>query len=78
MHGTFFSRNHFSGVSVEELDYDTSVSRCESERGTHGRGTPPVREVGQPQLDDLFRKLQVGAVECKIIEIVPCQTGLVA
>ena len=46
-------RNH------DEVDCDTSISRCESERGTHGRGTPPVRDKGQPQLDELFRKLQV-------------------
>ena len=45
--------------SVSEVDYDTSISKYESERGTHGRGTPPPREIGQPRLDELFRKLQV-------------------
>lgn len=45
------------GASVGE--YDTSVSYCESARGTQGRGTPPHREAGQPRLDDLFRQLQV-------------------
>ena len=37
----------------------TSLSYCESARGTQGRGTPPEREAGQPRLDDLFRQLQV-------------------
>ena len=45
--------------SAVDLDCETSISRCESERGTHGRGTPPVRDSGQPRLDELFRKLQV-------------------
>ena len=36
----------------------TSVSRCESERGTNGRGTPPSRDEDQPRLDHLFQRLQ--------------------
>lgn len=40
----------------------TSVSQCESDRGTHGRGTPPIREEGQPRLDELFRQLQLKQV----------------
>ena len=44
---------------IEEIDFVSSVSRCESERGTYGRGTPPAREVGQPRLDELLRKIQV-------------------
>ena len=48
-----------NGSNIEESDYVSSVSRCESERGTYGRGTPPAREVGQPRLDELLRKIQV-------------------
>ncbi len=44
---------------IDDVKYDTSISRCESERGTYGRGTPPTREIGQSQLDEIFRKLQV-------------------
>ena len=47
------------GSITEEVDYVSSLSRCESERGTYGRGTPPAREFGQPRLDELLRKIQV-------------------
>ena len=43
----------------ESTAYETSLSYYESARGTGGRGTPPVRDDGQPRLDDLFRQLQV-------------------
>ena len=36
----------------------TSISRCESARGTNGRGTPPPRDEDQPRLDELFQRLQ--------------------
>lgn len=49
--------------SVEEEE--TSISRYESERGTHGRGTPPVMEAGRPRLDELFRQLQLQQVREK-------------
>ncbi len=52
-----------SGI-IEEMDYVSSVSRCESERGTYGRGTPPTREAGQPRLDELLWKIQVCCVVC--------------
>lgn len=42
-----------------EGGYETSISCCESDRGTHGRGTPPPIDPGQPHLDDLFRQLHV-------------------
>ncbi len=35
-----------------------SVSSCESARGTHGRGTPPILDPKTPRLDDLFQQLQ--------------------
>ena len=35
-----------------------SVSSCESARGTHGRGTPPVMDPNTPRLDELFQQLQ--------------------
>lgn len=54
-------------TTSNEVDYDTSISKCESDRGTHGRGTPPVREVGQPRLDELFQKLQVRIVHLSFV-----------
>ena len=53
------SRNVAENSLLDGVDCDTSISRCESERGTHGRGTPPTRDKGQPRLDELFRKIQV-------------------
>ena len=50
------------GVRGIESSKVTSVSQCESDRGTHGRGTPPTREEGQPRLDELFRQLQLKQV----------------
>ena len=46
-------------TQLSSMDYETSVSYCESERGTHGRGTPPPMDMSQPRLDDLFRQLHV-------------------
>lgn len=46
---------HFANASY----MDTSLSRCESDRGTQGRGTPLARDANRPRLDELYRRLQV-------------------
>lgn len=52
-------------LPVGSSPYDTSLSYYESARGTGGRGTPPLREDGQPRLDDLFRQFQVKTISGK-------------
>ena len=49
--------------------YETSVSRCESDRGTQGRGTPPARDDKRPRLDELFRQLQVWVRVCVRVRV---------
>ena len=41
---------------------DTSLSRCESDRGTQGRGTPLARDANRPRLDEMCRQLKVRGV----------------
>ena len=36
----------------------TSLSHCESARGTNGRGTPIPQDDSQPRLDELFKRFQ--------------------
>ena len=38
--------------------YSTTISRYESARGTHGRGTPPDLIPTRPRLDELLQQLQ--------------------
>ena len=38
-------------------DSESSISRCESARGTPNRGTPPQLDVNQPRLDEWLQEL---------------------
>eukprot|EP00118_Oscarella_pearsei_P026399 m.309845 g.309845 ORF g.309845 m.309845 type:complete len:504 (+) comp48263_c0_seq1:211-1722(+) len=48
-------RDHYED-GIEE--YETSISRCESDRGTHGRGSPPL-DWDQSRLQDLYTQLLI-------------------
>ena len=39
-------------------DTVTTVTGCESARGTHSKGTPPTFDPSKPRLDELFQQLQ--------------------
>ena len=51
-----FPFRDFNEEGIEE--YETSISRCESDRGTHGRGSPPL-DWDQSRLQDLYTQLLI-------------------
>ena len=56
--GTIEPRKIVTPACSERRTETTSISRCESERGTNGRGTPPSRDEKQQRLDYLCQRLQ--------------------
>ena len=46
--------NHEEGIE----EYETSISRCESDRGTHGRGSP-LLDWDQSRLQDIYTQLLI-------------------
>ena len=49
-----FLDNHEEGIE----EYETSISRCESDRGTHGRGSP-LLDWDQSRLQDIYTQLLI-------------------
>lgn len=56
--GTIEPRKIVTPAFSERGTEITSLSRCESDRGTNGRGTPPSRDEKQQRLDYLCQRLQ--------------------
>ena len=55
---TRFTTEDYPYGSDDGTSVTLSISSCESARGTHGRGTPPVLDAKAPRLDELFQQLQ--------------------
>ena len=56
--GTIEPRKIVTPACSERGTEITSLSHCESDRGTNGRGTPPSRDENQQRLDYLCKRLQ--------------------